>query len=376
MVDVGLGQTRCSMDRVFILGGASHPSHHGIDTQHQHTADVEHATDDSQPPQWDNGLSCFDEVRVHQVARVIHGSPHPTLHQAGGINRDDVEQDPNGPRPKVQADQFVAPHLGLEQPWKQPVQHAEHHEPIPTECTRVNVRDGPVGVVSEGVDRFDRQHRAFKSAHPVERHANDEELQHRISGDFVPRTTQSQQTIDHSAPTRHPQHQAEQHAQCAGPFRKCGVMQVVRTCPDVNEDQRPEVNDTELVTENRSFSGFGQEVIHQAQEWRRQEKRNRVVAVPPLHECVLDTRINAVAFEPTSGNDQVVEHVQQCDGHDRGDVEPQRDVHVTFASLDQRHQEVATKDEQPDDRDQQIDRPFEFRIFTALGDSQRKRDGR
>ncbi len=151
-------------------------------------------------------------------------------------------------------------------------------------------------------------------------------------------------------------------------------MQVVRPGPDVDEDQRPEVQDRQLVTEDRAIRRLRQEVVHQPEERRRQEERDRVVPVPPLHERVLHAGVDRIALEQPDRHDEVVEDVQHRDGDDRRDVEPERDVQVPFAAIDERHQEVDAEESEPDDRDREIDRPFELCVFLALRDAERQRD--
>ena len=69
-------------------------------------------------------------------------------------------------------------------------------------------------------------------------------------------------------------------------------MQVVRAGPDVDEDQRPEVDDAQAVGIDRPLGRLGQVVIHHAQERRGEEEAHRVVPVPPLHEGVLHAGID------------------------------------------------------------------------------------
>ena len=152
-----------------------------------------------------------------------------------------------------------------------------------------------------------------------------------------------------------------------------GVVQVVRTGPDVEEDQRPEVQDREPVAEDRALGGLRQEVVHQAEERRRQEEGDGVVAVPPLHEGVLHAGVDAVALERPGRDGEVVEDVQDRDGDDRRDVEPDRDVEVPLAPLGQRHEEVDREDD-PDHRDRDVDRPLELGVFLALREAERQRD--
>ena len=88
----------------------------------------------------------------------------------------------------------------------------------------------------------------------------------------------------------------EDHAEGLRPVRQGGVKQMMRPRPDVDEDQRPEVNDGKPVGEYRAVGRLGQEVIHHAEVGRGEEEGHGVVAVPPLHQRVLHAGVNRVAF--------------------------------------------------------------------------------
>lgn len=145
------------------------------------------------------------------------------------------------------------------------------------------MRNRPVRIVRQGIDTFDREHRPFEGRHPIEGQADHEKLQHRIGRHSIPSTAERQQAIDHPAPRRHPQHQAEQHPKGACPLGQSRVVQVMRTSPDIDEDQRPKVDDAELVRENRTLRCLGKKIIHQPQEGGGQEESHRIVAIPPLY---------------------------------------------------------------------------------------------
>ncbi len=165
-------------------------------------------------------------------------------------------------------------------------------------------------------------------------------------------------------------------------------MQVVRAGPDVDEHERPEVDDGQLVAEHRAFGGFGQVVVHQPEERRGQEEGHGVVAVPPLHQRVLHARVDGVGLEgqlgrghlavleevdQARGEPEVVEDMQHRHGDDRGDVEPERDIDVALAAVNQGHQEVAAEEHKPDDRDGDVDGPLQLGVFLALRDAQGQR---
>ena len=108
-------------------------------------------------------------------------------------------------------------------------------------------------------------------------------------------------------------------------------MQVVRPCPYIEEDQRPEVHDRKSVAEHRTIGGLGEEVVHQAQEGRSEKERHRIVAVPPLHECILTAGVDRVTLGPTRRHGQVVKDVQDCNRHHGCYIEPHRYIEMALA---------------------------------------------
>ena len=67
-----------------------------------------------------------------------------------------------------------------------------------------------------------------------------------------------------------------------------GIQQVVRAGPDVEKDERPEMNDRQPVgLYTGRLRRFRQEVIHDAEDRRGEEEGDGVVPVPPLHQRIL-----------------------------------------------------------------------------------------
>ena len=157
------------------------------------------------------------------------------------------------------------------------------------------------------------------------------------------------------------------------PIRQRGVEKVVWARPDVEEYQRPEMDDRQPVREHRPIGRLRDEVIHQPEKRRRQEEGDGVVAVPPLHQRILDAGIHRVALEEADRKLQRIDDVQQRDGDERGEVKPDRHVHVPLAAAQHGADQIPAETH-PDGRDQDIDRPLELRIFLARGEAQRKRE--
>jgi hypothetical protein len=247
------------------------------------------------------GLQRLDE-RVGQRAVGIGGAPHQALHHAGDPHGGDVQHDADGRRPEMPVDEARAPHAGPAiQARYQRVEAADRDHRHPAEGAGVHVADGPVRVVREGVDRLDRHHRPFEGRHAVEGQRDDHELQDRIGAQLMPGTGERHDAVDHAAPGRREQHQREHHADRLRPVGQRGVVQVVRACPHVDRDQRPEVHDRQAIRVDRPTRLLRHEVVHHAEEGCRQEKADGVVAVPPLHHRIDDAGVGRVALGQRDG---------------------------------------------------------------------------
>ena len=256
----------------------------------------------------------------------------------------------------------------------EPVEHARGHEAVPAEGAGMHVPDDPVGVVAERVDGLDREQRAFERRHAVERHRRGHELHHGVRAELVPGAAQGEQAVEHPAPGGRPEHQREDHAEALEPAGKGGVEQVVRAGPDIKEDQRPEVDDREAVAVDRSSHGLGDEVIHDAEDRRGQEERHGVMPVPPLHQGVLDAAEDRIAVQQARRQGEVVDDIEERDGDDRADVEPDGDVEAAFPPAGQRGEEDDAEDD-PDEGDEHVDRPDELGVFLAAGVAEGQGDG-
>ena len=267
--------------------------------------------------------------------------------------------------------QGVEPLL-LPQPRHKVVDAGEGDHPVPPQRARMDMADGPVGIVRQAVHRLDRQHRALEGAHPVKGERQHHHADDRIGADLVPRAVQGHQPVDHPAPGRHPQHHREHHAERLRPVGQRGVVQVVRAGPDVEEDQRPEVDDRQAVGIDRPVRLLGDEVIHHRQEARGEEEAHRVVAIPPLGQRILHAGKGRVAFgaQKADRDRQIIDHVQHRHGDDEGEVEPVGDIDVRLVPPQDRadeHREIG----EPDNRQPQIDIPFGLGIFLRLGDAEK-----
>ena len=152
-------------------------------------------------------------------------------------------------------------------------------------------------------------------------------------------------------------------------------MQVMRTSPDIGEYQCPEVHHRQAIGINRASSLFRHEVIHDAEKARCQKETDRVMAIPPLHHRVLYAGIGRVRLPHGDGNRCTVEHMQHRDGDDEGTKKPVGNVDVRYAAAHNRAEENHCVTD-PDQGDQNVDRPFQFGVFLAAGKPHRQGDRR
>src|SRR5690606_20721027 len=128
-------------------------------------------------------------------------------------------------------------------------------------------------------------------------------------------------------------HYREYSAERLRPVRQRSVQQVVRPCPDVDEDERPEVDDGQFIGIDRPVGGLGQEVVHQAQVGGGQEESHGIVPVPPLDEGILYAGENRIALPEAYRQFEVVADVEHGHRYPGGDVKPDRYVEVLLAAL-------------------------------------------
>jgi 23S rRNA (cytosine1962-C5)-methyltransferase len=148
-------------------------------------------------------------------------------------------------------------------------------------------------------------------------------------------------------------------------------VEVVGPGPDVEEYERPEVNDRQAVRVYRPLHALRDEVVHDAEEAGGEEEPDRVVAVPPLGHGVLNAGVDDVALRPGQAyrHGRIVDEVQHRDGDDEGEIEPVRDVDVRFLAAGERAEEDQQVDH-PDHGQQQVCVPFGFGVLLALGNAE------
>ena len=225
--------------------------------------------------------------------------------------------------------------------------------------------DGPFGVVRERVDFFNRHHRTFKGTHAVEGEGDEKEADDGVGDEFVPGAGEGHHAVNHAAPRRYPEDDGKGHAERLRPVRQGGVVQVVRSRPHIDGNQRPEVDDGEAVGVNRAAGLFRHEVVHHAEEGGGKEETDGVVAVPPLRHRIDRAGVHGIGMQPVNRQGEVVEDVQHGDGDDVSAVEPEADVDMFFLALaDGEEEDVGIGN--PDDREQDIEQPGQFRVFLAL----------
>ena len=142
------------------------------------------------------------------------------------------------------------------------------------------------------------------------------------------------------------------------------------------------MDDRQAVGINRAAGLLGYEVVHHAEEGGGEEEAHSVMAVPPLHHCILHAGIGGIGLVPGAGAAaenpgqlRAVDDMQQRDHQDIGAKEPVGHVDVLGLALDdgaEKHQRIG----HPHHRDQQVDRPFQFGVFLGSADAERQRHRR
>ena len=348
-----------------LAGADGHP---GIPGHQQHATGEDRTTHQPHDKAWMAGLKGLDEG-VSQGAVLIDRTPHQALGDAIDPHRGDVQHGAQGGQPEVRIYQADAVHLlALIELGNHVIQRADGDHCHPAQSTSVDMADGPVGVVRQGVNRLDRHHRTFESRHTVERQRNHQKTQDRVGAQLMPGTRQRHHAVDHAAPAGCQEDDRHRHTQRLRPVRQGGVMQVVRASPDIQGDDGPEVHDGQPVGVNRSRSLFGHEVIHHAEETHRQNKAHHTVPVPPLDHCIGGTGIDRVRLQQADGNRQVIDHMHHARDDDECPVEPVADIDV----LDRTPRDGAKEQvsiSQPNDAHPQGYRPLHLGIFLGGGDA-------
>ncbi len=229
----------------------------------------------------------------------------------------------------------------------------------------------PVSVVRQRVDFLQRHHRAFKGRHAVKRQRHNHEAHDRVGAHFVPGTGQGHDAVDHAAPRRHQQQDGERGSQRGCPVRQRSPVQMVRAHPHVHEAQCPEVDNRQAIGIDRATGLLGHKVIHHAEEGRGQEETHCVMAIPPLRHRILYAREQTVGFhrEQVDGHRQIIKGVQQGGRQNEGQIEPVGHIDVwLLAAHDGADEQYQIGD--PHHLDQDIDRPFHFRVLARLGITQ------
>ena len=147
----------------------------------------------------------------------------------------------------------------------------------------------------------------------------------------------------------------------------------MRPRPDVDEYERPKVNNAQAVAVNRALRRFRQKVIHDAEDRRREEERDGVMPVPPLHKRILNAAEDRIAVCPTCRDREMIDDVEHRHGDDRRDVKPDRHVEARLVAASERPEEVDREDH-PDERDGDINRPDQFGVFLPACQPEWERD--
>ncbi|MNQ79826.1 hypothetical protein D3C85_947820 [compost metagenome] len=126
------------------------------------------------------------------------------------------------------------------------------------------------------------------------------------------------------------------------------------------------MDDGQAVGVDRALGLLRYEVVHHPEEAGGEEEAYGVVAVPPLHHGVGGAGVQGVRLEGGYRYFHAVDDVQQGGHQNETAEEPVAHVDVLGLAFDHRAEEddgVAD----PDDGDQDVDRPFQFGVFFRAG---------
>src|SRR5690606_10024497 len=152
----------------------------------QHAGEEDRAAKQANHEAEVTGFQGFNEG-VGEGAVFVDCTPHQTLGDAVDPHGSDVQHGTDGGEPEVRVDQADAVHLLATEHFRdQVVERADGDHCHPAECAGVNVTDGPVGVVGQGVDGLDGHHRAFEGGHAVEGQGYHQEAQDRVGAQLMP----------------------------------------------------------------------------------------------------------------------------------------------------------------------------------------------
>ena len=147
---------------------------------------------------------------------------------------------------------------------------------------------------------------------------------------------------------------------------------MVRARPDVAVGERPEGDDRQPVAPDGPAGVLRQEIVEHPEKPACQQKTDRVMAVPPLHDGVLGAGEQRVGLRDRHGYGKTVDDVQHGDDDDERAIEPVGDVD----RLDPAFRDGAEEDDgetHPDHGDGDVEGPLQFGVLLAAGPSREER---
>jgi len=98
------------------------------------------------------------------------------------------------------------------------------------------------------------------------------------------------------------------------------------------------------------------------------------MSIPPLHIGVIGSCKGRVGFEQMERHPQIVDHIQHGHTDQGGHDVPERDIHLLFLTLKDRHEHI-DREKDPDDGNYYCKRPFQFGVFFGAVDPHGQRHG-
>ena len=194
----------------------------------------------------------------------------------------------------------------------------------------MRVRDGDVCEVREAV------HFAERHEHTLQRH---QRVRHGAEHDETQRRTVAQrreslverQVLVHTDRDHRNDHQpTRDNRRRDHPGRQRTADQMVHSVQTVEESERPEAEQRQLVAVDRSSENFRNEVVRRSKADRREPETERVVRVKPVHRRALDARIRW----------PVANHEDDRKPDERGHDVPHADIQMLDFAHDNRRQQA------------------------------------
>src|SRR5690606_4113213 len=107
-------------------------------------------------------------------------------------------------------------------------------------------------------------------------------------------------------------------------------------------------------------------IIHHTQIRGSQEKGDRIMSIPPLHQCILHAGIYIVTFPETHRQLNGIYNMQDRDSYKSCYIKPDGHIHMPFPTSQDSTKHIDSENH-PNQGNSHIDWPFHLSIFVRRG---------